>query len=73
MIGTIFKYAVIGILALIGIGIAFSLVSFALVLAIKVGIVAAIGYGVYKLVGGGRNKQLKQPEISEADRRWLES
>ena len=42
------------------------------VLALKIGVVVAIGYGVVKLVGGGRKKSA-EPQISEADRRWLES
>ncbi|MGQ0815508.1 MAG: hypothetical protein ACT4O1_13805 [Gemmatimonadota bacterium] len=74
MIGTIFKYIVIGVLAVVGVGIALSLLGIAFglaMLAIKVGVVVLIGYGVVKLLGGG--KKAKQPEISEADRRWLES
>lgn len=71
MIGKIFKFIVIGIAAIIGIGIAFSLIGFAIALAVKVAIVGAIGYGVYKLLGGGRKP--RTPEISEADRKWLES
>lgn len=72
MIGKIFKFIVIGFLALIGIGIAFSLIGFAIALAVKVAILGAIGFGVYKLVGGGKSKP-KEPQISEADRKWLES
>ncbi|MGQ0560441.1 MAG: hypothetical protein ACT443_01050 [Gemmatimonadota bacterium] len=73
MIGKIFKFLVIGVLALVGIGVALSLLGLAFglaMLALKVGIVVAIGYGVVRLLGGGRKKQ---PEISEADRKWLES
>jgi len=71
MIGKIFKFIVIGFLALIGIGVAFSLIGIAIALAVKIGVLALIGFGVYKLVGGGKTP--KQPEISEADRKWLES
>ena len=57
--------------ALIGIGIAFTVIGAALALAFKVAVVAALGFGVYKLLGGG--KKPRTPEISEADRKWLES
>ena len=71
MIVNFFKFIVVGVLALIGIGVAFTLIGFAISLAIKVGILAAIGYGVYRLLGGGGKSSA--PEISEADRKWLES
>lgn len=71
MIGKIFKFLAIGFLALIGIGIAFSLVGLVLGLAVKVAVLALIGFGVYKLVGGKSTP--RTPEISEADRKWLES
>lgn len=74
MIGKFFKYAFYGICAIIALslglaalGIAFGLA----VLALKIGVVVAIGYGVVKLIGG-RSKP-KQPEISAEDRKWLES
>lgn len=70
MIGKIFKYLVIGFLAFIGVSIAFSLIGLAIALAIKVAVIAAIGFGVYKLVGGGKPKP---PQISAEDRKWLES
>jgi len=70
MIGKVFKYLVIGCLAFIGISVAFSLIGLAIALAIKVAVIAAIGYGVYRLVGGGKPKP---PEISAEDRKWLES
>lgn len=75
MIGKFFKFVIIGILALIGAGIALSILGLAVglaVLAIKVAVVGAIGYGVYKVLGGGKKKD-RMPEISEADRKWLES
>ena len=73
MIGKIFKYTVAGLLALIGIGIAFSLIGFVVGLAVKVGILAAIGFGVYKLIGGGGPPKNREREISAEDRKWLES
>lgn len=71
MITKFFKYAVVGILALLGIGIAFSLIGIVVGLAVKVGILAAIGYGVYKLVGGSSKPAERQ--ISAEDKKWLES
>lgn len=74
MILKLMKYAVMGIVGLIAIGIGLAAVGIAFglaVLALKIGVVVAIGYGVVKLIGG-RSKP-KVPEISEADRKWLES
>ena len=74
MIGKFFKYLFIGIVGLIAIGVGLWAVGLAIglaFLAIKVGVIAAIGYGVYRLLGGG--KKPRTPEISEADRKWLES
>lgn len=71
MIGQIFKFIIVGFLALIGIGIAFSLIGFAIALAVKIGVLALIGFGIYKVIGIG--KRPKEPQISEADRKWLES
>ena len=75
MIGKFIKFFVMGILALVGIGLALAAVGVAIglaVLAVKIGVIVAIGYGAYRLIGGGSRKT-KAPEISEADRRWLES
>jgi len=69
-----FKYLVIGIAAIIAIGIGLSLLGLALglaALAIKIGVVVLIGYGIVYLVRGG--KKHETPQISEADRKWLES
>ena len=76
MIMKIVKYGIMGIAALIAIGLGLAAVGIAFglaVLALKIGIVVAIGYGVVKLIGGGVSSKPKQPEISEADRKWLES
>ena len=73
MIGNLFKFIVIGILAIIGIGVGLTLLGIALglaVLAIKIGVIALVGYGVYRLVGGGKPKP---PQISAEDKKWLES
>jgi Na+-transporting methylmalonyl-CoA/oxaloacetate decarboxylase gamma subunit len=75
MIGKIVKFFVMGIAALIAIGLGLAALGLAFglaVLALKIGVVVAIGYGVVKLVGGGK-KTPREPQISEADRRWLES
>lgn len=71
MISKIFKIIVVGFLAIIGIGVAFSLIGFAIALAVKIGVLALIGFGIYKVVGGGKTP--KEPQISDADRKWLES
>lgn len=68
------KYIVYGIAGLIAIGIGFAVLGLALglaTLAIKIGVVALIGYGVVKLLGGIGRK--KEPQLSDADRKWLES
>jgi Na+-transporting methylmalonyl-CoA/oxaloacetate decarboxylase gamma subunit len=68
-----FKFLVIGFLGLIGLGLAFTVLGIAVglaMLAVKIGVIAAIGYGVYRLLGGGKPKP---PEISAEDRKWLES
>jgi hypothetical protein len=75
MIMKLVKYGIMGIAGLIAIGLGLAAVGIAFglaVLALKIGIVVAIGYGVVKLIGGGSRKP-KTPEISEADRKWLES
>lgn len=74
MIGKLFKYAVMGVAAIIAISLGLWAVGVAIglaMLAIKIGVVVLIGYGVVKLIGGSRGS--KTPEISEADRKWLES
>lgn len=73
MIGKFFRYLVIGVAGLIAISLGLWAVGLAIglaVLAIKVGVVVLIGYGVVKLLGVGKSKT---PEISDADRKWLES
>jgi Na+-transporting methylmalonyl-CoA/oxaloacetate decarboxylase gamma subunit len=68
-----FKYLVFGIAGLIAIGIGMAVLGMALslaVLAIKIGVVVMIGYGVVHLLTGGKKKE---PQISEADRKWLNS
>lgn len=70
-----FKYLAMGIAALIAIGVGMVVLGMALslaVLAIKIGVVVLIGYGVvHLLTGGGRKKD--EHRISEADRKWLNS
>jgi hypothetical protein len=69
-----FKYLVLGIAGLIAIGIGMAVLGLAVglaTLAIKIGVVVLIGYGVVRLLGGGKKKD--EPRLSEADRKWLES
>lgn len=68
-----FKYLVIGIVALFALKIALAVIGVGialLTLAIPVAVVAALGYGVYKLLGGGSKPS---NQISEADQKWLNS
>jgi hypothetical protein len=69
----LFKYLVIGIAAIIALSLGMAVLGLAVglaTLAIKIGVVVLIGYGVVRLLGGGRKST---PQISEADRKWLES
>ena len=70
---TFCKYLVLGIAGLIAISLGMAVLGIALglaTLAIKLGVIVLIGYGIVRLFGGGKKKE---PQISEADRRWLES
>ena len=70
----LFKYLVMGIAACIAIGLGLAVLGLAVglaTLAIKIGVVVLIGYGVVRLLGGGKKKDAAR--ISEADRKWLES
>ncbi len=78
MLGSIIRFFLIGLLAIAGAGLALGLVGmlFGLaiglaVLAIKVGVIAAIGYGAYRLFRAVAGPKYK--EISAEDRKWLES
>ncbi|HEX6066885.1 MAG TPA: hypothetical protein VFZ04_21765 [Longimicrobiales bacterium] len=69
----LFKYLVLGIAAIIALGLGLAVLGFAVglaTLAIKIGVVVLIGYGVVRLLGGGKKRP---PQLSEADRKWLES
>lgn len=69
-----FKYLILGMAALVGIGVGLAVLGLAVgmaILAFKIGIVVLVGYGVVKLFTLGRTAS--EPQLSEADRRWLES
>jgi hypothetical protein len=69
----LFKYLVLGIAAIIALGLGLAVLGFAVglaTLAIKIGVVVLIGYGVVRLLGGGKKRP---PQLSDADRKWLES
>ena len=71
MIASFFKYLIIGLVALFALKIVLAAIGMAiglLALAIPLACVAALGYGVYRLVAPRKAKQ-----ISDADRKWLES
>jgi hypothetical protein len=73
MIGKFFKYLIMGIVGIIAVSLGFAVLGIAFglaMLAIKIGVVVLIGYGVVRLLGVGKKKT---PQISEADRKWLES
>jgi predicted lipid-binding transport protein (Tim44 family) len=69
-----FKYLFIGLAACMAIGVGMVVLGLALGLAafaIKIGVIALVGYGVVKLISGLKKKD--EPRLSEADRKWLES
>jgi hypothetical protein len=71
MIASFFKYLIIGLVALFALKFVLAAIGLAiglLALAIPAACVAALGYGVYRLIAPKKSKQ-----ISDADRRWLES
>jgi hypothetical protein len=71
MIASFFKYLIIGLVALVALKFVFAAIGLAiglLALAIPLALVAALGYGVYKVIAPKKSKQ-----ISDADRKWLES
>lgn len=69
MIGTFFKYLAIGIVAIIGLKIALGIAIGLFQLALFIVPIAVVGFVVVKVMSGGK----KEPQISEADRKWLES
>ncbi len=74
MLSAIIKFFLIGLLAIVGVGVAFALfgLAFAAVaLLVKVAVIAAIGYGAYHVFRAITGKRPK--EISAEDRKWLES
>jgi uncharacterized membrane protein YraQ (UPF0718 family) len=70
MIGSFFKYLIIGICAIVALKIAFGLAMGLLGLAIGAIPLVIIGYVAYKVIG---NNKKKDRQISDADRRWLNS
>ena len=69
-----FKYLILGMAALVGIGVGLAILGIALslaVVALKIGVVVLVGYGVVKLFSLGKTST--EPQLSEADRKWLES
>ena len=69
MIGSFFEYLVIGVVAIIALRLAIGLAFGLLTIAAVVVPVALVGYVIYRVAGGKK----KEPQISEADRKWLES
>lgn len=72
--GTLFKLLMAGIIGIIALSVVFALVGLAVglaVLAIKIAIPVLIGVWIFKKIAGPKKPAV--PEISEADRKWLES
>lgn len=69
MISTIFKYLVIGIAALLALRLAFVVATGLLALAMAAAPLVIVGWVVYKIVAPKKHER----QISEADRKWLES
>lgn len=72
MIAAFFKYLVIGLAAIVALKIVFAAIGFAiglLALAIPVAALGLLGYGVYRIFGPKKSDR----QISDADRKWLES
>ena len=70
MIGSFFRFLLIGVLAIVGVGVALAVLGIAVslaMLALKVAAVVGIGYLVVKWLGP------KPRQITESDRKWLES
>lgn len=68
MIATIFKYLVIGVVALVALKLAFSIAVGLLGIAIAAIPLVFLGWVVYKIAAPKKSNQL-----SESDRKWLES
>lgn len=69
MVASFFKYLVIGIVAIVALKLAFSLAIGLLAIAAIAVPIAVVGYIVVRVVGGGK----KGRQISDADRKWLNS
>ena len=72
MIASFFKYLVIGLVALFALKIVFAAIGLAiglLALAVPLACVAALGYGVYRVLAPRKSSR----QISDSDRKWLES
>jgi hypothetical protein len=69
MISSVLTYLVVGFLAIVVLGLTLSAVGVAIGLLFKVLPLILIGYVAVKFFG----RKNRQKEISEADRKWLES
>ncbi len=70
---SLLKYLILGLLAIVALTVVLKVVGvvvgIGLALLITVGPILLVGYGVSRLLGHKR----QAPQISEEDRRWLES
>ena len=69
MIANLFKYLIIGVCAIFAFKLAIAAIGVAFGLAVVAVPAVVIGWVAYKLLGGSK----KSNQISEADRKWLES
>jgi len=69
MIATIFKYLVIGIAALLALKLAFAIATGLLGIAIAAAPLVLLGWIVYKIASPKKHDR----QLTEADRKWLES
>jgi len=69
MIATVFKYLVIGVAALFALKVAFAIATGLLGIAIAAAPLVLVGWVVYKIASPKKSER----QITEADRRWLES
>lgn len=68
MISSLLTFLVVGVLAIVVLGVALSVVGLAVGLAFKLLPIVLIGYVAVKVLSNRKAKS-----ISEADRKWLES
>ena len=75
MLGSILRFFLLGLVGIIALGVllgVLGIVAGLAILALKVGVVVAIGYGAVKLFQAVTGKKPPK-ELSAADKKWLDS